>query len=51
MNENISRAAGANHGQEMLPEQLETMILEIGRTPRRRTTLYGTPKRASYTTN
>jgi FO synthase len=51
MNENISRAAGANHGQEMLPEELEAMILEIGRTPRRRTTLYGTPKRASYTTN
>jgi FO synthase len=43
MNENISRAAGANHGQEMLPEELEAMILEIGRIPRRRTTLYGTP--------
>ena len=43
MNENISRAAGASHGQEMLPEDLEAMIREIGRTPRRRTTLYGTP--------
>jgi FO synthase len=47
MNENISRAAGANHGQEMLPEDLEAMIREVGRTPRRRTTLYGTPERTS----
>jgi FO synthase len=49
MNENISRAAGAAHGQEMLPEELEAMILKIGRTPRRRTTLYGTPERALST--
>jgi hypothetical protein len=27
------------------------MILEISRIPRRRTTLYGTPKRASTTTS
>ena len=46
MNENISRAAGANHGQEMLPEELEAMVREIGRVPCRRTTLYGTPERA-----
>jgi FO synthase len=45
MNENISRAAGASHGQEMLPSELEAMIREIGRTPRRRTTLYGVPER------
>jgi FO synthase len=45
MNENISRAAGASHGQEMLPAQLEALIEEIGRTPRRRTTLYGVPER------
>jgi FO synthase len=45
MNENISRAAGANHGQEMLPAELEAMIRETGRTPRRRTTLYGVPER------
>jgi FO synthase len=45
MNESISRAAGASHGQEMLPEELEDTIREIGRTPRRRTTLYGTPER------
>ena len=47
MNENISRAAGASHGQEMLPEELEAMIREIGRTPRRRTTLYETPDASS----
>ncbi len=46
MNENISRAAGASHGQEMLPEELEAMIRDAGRTPRRRTTLYGAPERA-----
>jgi FO synthase len=46
MNENISRAAGASHGQEMLPEELEQMIRKIGRTPRRRTTLYETPDKA-----
>ena len=45
MNENISRAAGASHGQEMLPTELEAMIQEIGRIPRRRTTLYGVPER------
>ena len=33
MNESISRAAGASHGQEMLPEELENTIREIGRTP------------------
>ena len=51
MNENISRAAGANHGQEMLPDDLEAMVREVGRTPRRRTTLYSTPGRASATTS
>ncbi len=45
MNENISRAAGADHGQEMLPEELETMIQAAGRSPRRRNTLYGVPER------
>jgi 2-iminoacetate synthase ThiH len=29
----------------MLPAELEAMIREIGRTPRRRTTLYGVPER------
>ena len=45
MNESISRAAGASHGQEMTPPELERIISDIGRVPRRRTTLYGTPER------
>jgi FO synthase len=44
MNESISRAAGAEHGQEMPPERMEAAIRAIGRTPRQRTTLYGTPE-------
>jgi FO synthase len=43
MNESISRAAGASHGQEMPPERMEAAIRAIGRSPRQRTTLYGTP--------
>jgi FO synthase len=43
MNESISRAAGASHGQEAPPEILEAAIRAAGRTPRQRTTLYGTP--------
>ena len=43
MNESISRAAGASHGQEMPPERMEEAIRAAGRTPRQRTTLYGTP--------
>jgi FO synthase len=41
MNESISRAAGAAHGQEMPPERIEAAIRAIGRVPRQRTTLYG----------
>jgi FO synthase len=43
MNESISRAAGASHGQEMPPERMEAAICALGREPRQRTTLYGTP--------
>ena len=43
MNESISRAAGADHGQEFPPEAMEDAIRAIGRTPRQRTTLYGEP--------
>jgi FO synthase len=43
MNESISRAAGASHGQEMPPEGMEDAIRALGREPRQRTTLYGTP--------
>jgi len=52
MNETISRAAGASHGQEMPPERMEKAIRALGREPRQRTTLYGTPdperRRHSY---
>jgi FO synthase len=41
MNESISRAAGASHGQELSPDAMEILIREAGRTPRERTTLYG----------
>ena len=41
MNESISRAAGTQHGQEMLPERMEAMIRAAGRVPQQRTTLYG----------
>ena len=40
MNESITRAAGAVHGQEMPPAAMEGLIRGIGRTPRQRTTLY-----------
>jgi FO synthase len=43
MNESISRAAGAGHGQEMPPERMEALIRRAGRVPRQRTTLYGSP--------
>jgi FO synthase len=43
MNESISRAAGASHGQEAPPEVLEAAIRAVGRTPRQRSTLYGEP--------
>jgi len=43
MNESISRAAGASHGQEMPPERMERAIRALGREPRQRTTLYGPP--------
>jgi FO synthase len=40
MNESITRAAGAGHGQEWAPEQMEARIRASGRRPRMRTTLY-----------
>ena len=40
MNESITRAAGAAHGEEMAPERMEALIASIGRRPRQRTTLY-----------
>jgi FO synthase len=43
MNESITRAAGAIHGEEMLPAEIEALIRAVGRAPRQRTTLYGEP--------
>jgi FO synthase len=40
MNESISRAAGASHGQEFSPLQMEELIRGAGREPLQRTTLY-----------
>ncbi len=41
MNESITRAAGAEHGQEFPPEAMEDLIRSLGRVPQQRTTLYG----------
>ncbi len=40
MDESISRAAGAAHGQEWPPYVMERVIRAAGRTPRQRDTLY-----------
>jgi FO synthase len=40
MDESISRAAGAVHGTEMTPAAIRAVIVDAGRTPRQRTTLY-----------
>jgi len=47
MNESISRAAGAVHGQELAPAQMHRLIEEIGRPWRQRTTLYDDADAAS----
>jgi FO synthase len=41
MNESITRAAGATHGQEMTVEALHEMAASLGRRAVRRTTVYG----------
>jgi FO synthase len=41
MDENISRAAGASHGQGLTPDDLADIAREAGRPLRQRTTLYG----------
>ena len=41
MDENISRAAGAAHGQLATPEELDDLATSAGRTAVQRTTLYG----------
>ena len=44
MDESITRAAGAIHGQEMPPERMVALIKSVNRIPQQRTTLYTTPK-------
>jgi 2-iminoacetate synthase ThiH len=41
MDENISRAAGANHGQMMEEDDFRALVEPIGRRLEQRTTLYG----------
>jgi FO synthase len=40
MNESISRAAGASHGQELDPAAMEGLVASMGRQAAQRTTLY-----------
>ncbi len=51
MNETITRAAGAAHGQEMPPHEMEALIKQAGRTPRQRSTIYGEVARARTLTS
>ena len=48
MNETITRAAGAAHGEEMPPASMERLIRDIGREPRQRTTLYADANEERY---
>ena len=41
MDENISRAAGAAHGQELDEDEFRAIVEPLGRTLEQRTTLYG----------
>jgi len=43
MIEGTSTSTAGSHGQQMLPSELAALIEEIGRTLRRRTTLYQVP--------
>jgi FO synthase len=47
MNESITKAAGAEHGQETSPKEMIALIEAAGRRPRQRTTDYrdATPER------
>ena len=43
MNESITKAAGAGHGQELSPERMTELISGAGRVPKQRTCTYGEP--------
>ena len=43
MNESITRAAGASFGEELRPEEMESVISGANRVPKQRSTAYGEP--------
>jgi len=43
MNESISKAAGASHGQELEPAKIHALTSRLGRSGQQRTTLYKSP--------
>ena len=45
MSETITKSAGASYGQEMTPEMVITLVNDIDRIPKQRTTLYETPSK------
>jgi FO synthase len=49
MDENISRAAGAEHGTDVTPEDFAALVEPLGRTLAQRSTLYGTVAEAHPT--
>ncbi len=51
MDETISRSAGAEHGHEMAPREMEALIRGMKRVPRQRTTLYGDASSERYRTS
>jgi FO synthase len=48
MNESISRAAGGQHGQEVMPEDMVNNIHRAGLFAKQRSTLYGTIQDYGY---
>jgi FO synthase len=48
MDETITRSAGATHGQEMTPAQMEKIIRSLGRIPRQRNTFYDAVPKERY---
>mgnify|MGYP000002771256 FL=1 len=44
MDETITRSAGAEHGQEMTPQAMESLLTKANRPSRQRTTLYADAK-------
>jgi len=48
MDETITRSAGASHGREMTPIEMERIIRSLGRVPRQRDTLYRTAPQERY---